>query len=77
METKFTYQPLDEVEADALAVVLFEDGGDLPQAKSWLDEMRASGEFSGKSGEMATLHQPQGLKAKRLIAVGGGKKDKF
>ncbi len=39
--------------------------------------MRTSGEFTGKSGEMATLHQPQGLKAKRLIAVGGGKKDKF
>ena len=26
---------------------------------------------------MAILHQPQGLKAKRLVAVGGGKKDKF
>src|SRR5579862_1571711 len=77
METKLIYQPLNEVEADAVAVVLYEDGEGLTQAKAWLDEMRASGEFSGKSGEMATLHQPQGLKAKRLIAVGGGKKDKF
>jgi len=77
METKLISQPLNEVEADAVAVVLFEDGGGVPSAKVWLDEMRASGEFTGKPGEMATLHQPQGLKAKRLIAVGGGKKEKF
>jgi leucyl aminopeptidase len=77
METKLIYQALNNVEADAVAVVLFEDGEGVPEAKAWLDEMRASGEFGGKSGEMATLHQPQGLKAKRLIAVGGGKKDKF
>src|SRR5579863_9219686 len=77
METKLIYQGLNEVEGDAVAVVLFEDGEGLLQAKTWLDEMRTSGEFTGKSGEMATLHQPQGLKTKRLIAVGGGKKDKF
>jgi leucyl aminopeptidase len=77
METKLIYQALNEVEGDAVAVVLFEDGEGLPQAKTWIEEMRTSGEFTGKSGEMATLHQPQGLKAKRLIAIGGGKKDKF
>jgi leucyl aminopeptidase len=77
METKLVYDPVDRVEADAVAVVLYEDGDGLPFAKSWLDEMKSSGEFSGKPGEMATLHQPQGLKAKRLIVAGGGKKDKF
>jgi leucyl aminopeptidase len=82
METKLIYQPLNEVEADAIAVVLFEDGdaalaATAPAIKTWLDEMRTSGEFTGKPAEMATLHQPQGLKAKRLIAVGGGKKEKF
>ena len=77
METKLLYQPLNEVEADAVAVVLFEDGEGIASAKAWLAEMRSSGEFVGKPGEIATLHQPQGLKAKRLIAVGGGKKDKF
>ena len=46
-------------------------------AKAWLDEMKASGECSAKPGEMAVLHQPQGFKAKRLVALGGGKKDKF
>jgi len=77
METKLIYQALNEIEADAVAIVLFEDGGAIPSAKTWLDEMRNSGEFSGKAGETATLHQPQGMKAKRLIAVGGGKKEKF
>ena len=77
MDTKLIYQALNEVEADAVAVVLFEGGEGLPQAKTWLDEMRTSGEFTAKPGEMATLHHPQGLKAKRLIAVGGGKKAKF
>src|SRR6266853_6747365 len=77
METNLIYQALNEVEADAVAVVVFEEGDGISVAKGWLDEMRTSGEFSGKPGEMAMLHQPQGLKAKRLIAVGGGKKDKF
>ena len=44
---------------------------------AWLDEMKTSGEFSGKSGDLTVLHQPQGIKAKRLVAVGGGKKAKF
>src|SRR5580698_10518916 len=80
METKLLYQPLAQVEADAVAVVLFEEESapaDLKFASAWLDEIKSSGEFSGKSGELAVLHQPQGIKAKRLVAVGGGKKAKF
>lgn len=44
---------------------------------NWLAELRASGEFTGKLYEMATLYRPEGLAAKRLIAIGGGKKEKF
>ena len=77
MEMKLVPGALEQIEADAIAVVLFEDGESIPAVKSWLDEMRASGEFSGKTGETAVLHQPQGLKAKRLIAVGGGQAAKF
>ena len=71
------YAPLEQVEADAVAVVLFDDGGDIPQAQAWLHELKTSGEFTGKPGEIAVLHQPQGLKARRLVAVGGGKREKF
>ncbi|MSV35068.1 MAG: leucyl aminopeptidase [Bryobacterales bacterium] len=77
MECKLVYAPLEQVEADAVAVVLFEDGEGIPAAKAWLDELKSSGEFTGKPGEMTVLHLPQGLKAKRLVVVGGGKKDKF
>src|ERR1700680_1682196 len=80
MDTKLLYQPLAQVEADAVAIVLFEEESapaDLRFAAAWLDEIKISGEFSGKSGELAVLHQPQGIKAKRLVAVGGGKKAAF
>jgi leucyl aminopeptidase len=80
MDTKLLYQPLAQVEADAVAVVLFEEEStpaDLKFAASWLDEIKTSGEFLGKSGELAVLHQPHGIKAKRLVAVGGGKKAAF
>jgi len=84
METRLLYQPLDRVEADAIAFVLFEDEPVPPELKSaphhvekWLDELRVSGEFAGKPGELAVLHQPQGLAAKRLAVAGGGKRDKF
>jgi len=80
METKLLYQPLAQVEADAIAVVLFEEEAapaDLKFASAWFDELKSSGEFSGKTAEIAVLHQPQGIKAKRVIAVGGGKKAQF
>ncbi len=77
METKLLYESLDKVAADAVAVVLFEESEAPAYAKAWIDELKASGEFAGKAGEMAVLHQPAALKAKRLIVAGGGKRDKF
>ena len=77
METKLVYGTLEQIEADAVAVVMFEgeDGGAV--FKTWLDELRTSGEFTGKPGEMAVLHQVQNFKAKRLVVVGGGKAETF
>src|SRR5712692_4501934 len=87
MDTNLVAQPVNRVEADAVAVVLFEDevgqasrpDGDpaLSPSSPWLEELRASGEFTGKSGEIAVQHLPQGMAAKRLAAVGGGKRDEF
>ena len=80
MDTKLLYQSVAQVEADAIAVILFEDEpapADLKFASAWLDEMKSSGEFLGKTGDLAVLHQPHGIKAKRLVAVGGGKKAQF
>jgi len=80
VETTLVSQSLDRVEADAVVVLLFEEETAPAELKSfspWLDELRTSGEFTGKTGELAVQHQPQGLKAKRLAVAGGGKKDKF
>ncbi len=80
MESKLVYQPVERVEADAIAAVLFEDDAAPPELKSastWLEDLRASGEFTGKAGELAVLHRPQGIAAKRLVVAGGGKRDAF
>jgi leucyl aminopeptidase len=92
MQTKLLYEPLDRVAADAAAVIVFEDGGVFedgaskerqalaaasPGVTAWLAELKTSGEFSGKTGEMAVLHNPAGLAAKRLIVVGMGKREKI
>jgi len=77
MESRLVYQPFDRVEADAVAIVLCEEEpapAELKFASPWLEDLRASGEFVGKSDELAVLHQPQGLAAKRLAVVGGGKR---
>jgi leucyl aminopeptidase len=69
-------------DVDALAVLGFEGEEKIAAASiagqnGWFDEVRASGEFSGKLYEMVTLYRPQGLKAKRLVLVGAGKRDSF
>src|SRR5664280_3779097 len=40
-------------------------------------ELIASGEVTGKMLEIALLHKPAGLKAKRLVLIGGGKAKNF
>ena len=80
MDTTLVSLPLDRVEADAVVVLLFEDEAtpaELKGVSAWLDELKASGEFTGKSGELAVQHLAPGFKAKRLAVVGGGKRDKY
>ena len=40
-------------------------------------DLIASGEVTGKMLETTLLHKPPGLKAKRLLLIGGGKAKKF
>ncbi len=73
-----------EVEADALVLTLFQlTGGEKPdgEADGWsggvIAELYARGEFSGKASETVVLHRPAGLKAGRLMLVGGGKRENY
>jgi leucyl aminopeptidase len=88
MQTTVLVQALEEINVDALVVVAFDKDsvgaglgdGAAKQADSttgWLTELYAAGEFKGKSLETALLHRPPGLKARRLVAIGGGKAEKL
>jgi leucyl aminopeptidase len=72
--------PIEELSADALAVICYEEAeadSALAAQEGWLSELRASQEFTGKLYEIAVLHRPRGIAAKRLVVVGGGKREKF
>src|SRR5690606_26681255 len=73
-----------EIEADALVLTLFQlADGEKPegQANAWtagvIADLYSRGEFSGKALETAVIHRPAGLKAVRLLLVGGGKRDAY
>ncbi len=72
--------PFDKIDADAIAVLL-RDGEDGPAELAgfagWIAALKDSGEFTGKKNELSVLHAPQGLAAKRLVIVGGGKRDEL
>jgi leucyl aminopeptidase len=69
-------RPIAEVDADALVAIGFE-GGPPPGAADQVKELYDTGEFTGKALDISVLHRPAGLKAKRLVLAGGGKRDKF
>ncbi|HZT32912.1 MAG TPA: leucyl aminopeptidase [Bryobacteraceae bacterium] len=74
MELNLRYQPLEAVEADAVVLVAFEGQKD---ARAGLAEWIEAGEITGKMLEMTLLHQAAGLRARRLLVVGGGKPEAF
>lgn len=84
MQIKTDTSP-ETLSVDALAVIAFEAGEPphpvsdpaLAAQSGWLADLRAAGEFTGKLYETALLHRPQGISARRLVLVGGGKRDKF
>ena len=76
-----------QLESECLAVVVVDDGEkNKPQPRvlaseaalqSAAAEVLASGEVTGKLFETVMVHRPQGLKAKRLLLVGGGRGRSF
>ncbi len=77
MDIKVEAKPIAEVEADALIVVGFEGTAPGGHASAASKELYDAGEFSGKALEIAILHHPAGLKAKRLVLAGAGKPGEF
>jgi len=80
MEVDLNTGRFEAVESGALIVLSFEGTpNETVDAVTggWLKELYDSGEFSGKTAETALLHRPVGLRAKRLMVVGGGKAEEF
>jgi leucyl aminopeptidase len=77
MEIRLEAKQLAEVDSDALVIVGFDGTPPAAPAAEQIKELYDSGEFSGKALEIAILHRPAGLKAKRLVLAGGGKRDRF
>jgi leucyl aminopeptidase len=81
MDIRLDATPTEQYAADVLVTLAFENHpGPHPlnaATGGWFDEIRESKEFTGKPFEIAILHRPSGLKAKRLAVVGAGAAEKF
>ena len=72
------YESSEEKKAETSAVTApISDDPPIVAQAGWMAELRKTGEFTGKLYEMAVLHRPEGLAARRLVVIGGGKREKF
>jgi leucyl aminopeptidase len=76
MQIHLDQRPVEALDGDALIALTFE-GKPNEKFKDALSDVFASGEVTGKIFEMTLVHQPRGLKVKRLLLVGAGKPEKF
>jgi leucyl aminopeptidase len=74
MQVSLRRQHIEEVESEALVAIVFQG---RREDRMGLGELCDSGEISGKPFEMTLLHRPPGMRAKRVLAVGAGKPEKF
>ncbi len=93
MKTTLSTAPPSQVDTECLVVPVADNAADnnngdkskhnpqlLSDDKAVLNaaaDLIASGEVTGKMLETTLLHKPQGLKAKRLLLIGGGKAKDF
>ena len=85
MKIRLVQQDWDKVECDALIVPLFEDDDSNEGIPSSLDErlgglvseLRESGEWTGKAGEITVLYRPLNLDVPRVVLLGGGKQRQY
>ena len=87
MKTNLILTPPAQLETECLVVVVLDRGEkDKPNVsvetsdgavQKAAADVIASGEVTGKNFETTLLHNPAGLKAKRLLLLGGGKAKSF
>src|SRR5437868_1639644 len=89
MDVKLSMEPAGQLETECLAVAVLDSAAagsqtsrpevqsDDPAIRQATAELLASGEVTGRIFESVMVHRPQGLKAKRLLLIGGGKQKNF
>ena len=87
MNTNLSFSAPCQVETGCLVAVVLDHGEkDKPApsvdttdaaVRDAVKDIIASGEVTGKMFEITLLHRPAGLKAKRLLLIGGGKAKNF
>jgi leucyl aminopeptidase len=85
LKIEFRNESVEAISCAVLATYAFEEAGAagspterIPAAtRALLEELRASGELTGKSFECTLIHHPAGLAVQKLLIVGAGKKEKF
>ncbi len=87
MKTKLSSTTPAQLETECLVVLALDRGAkDKPEVsletsdetvKKAAAEVIGSGELTGKNCEVTLLHHPAGVKAKRLLVLGGGKTQSF
>ena len=87
MDTRLIAANPAEVETECLVAFSLDHGSNKkpepaltikhPGLEGAVAELVSSGEISGKAFEAILLHHPRGLKAKRLLVIGGGKAKNF
>src|SRR5439155_24870570 len=87
MKTSLSFAKPAEIETDCLALCVLDQGekdknvpklmGADKAIEAAAANLVSSGEVTGKIFESVMLHSPAGLKAKRLLLVGGGKNKNF
>ncbi len=74
MQVSLLRQPIESIESEVVILPVLQDR----REERWgLGELCDAGEISGKPFEMTLLHHVPGMRAKRLLAVGAGKPEKF
>jgi leucyl aminopeptidase len=74
MQITVERKPLEQIEADALIVPVFQD---KKESRFGAADLWESGEVSGKFLELTILHHVPGMRAPRVMLAGAGKAEKF
>jgi len=77
MRVEFSRSAVESLTVDALIVAVAEESAPALglACDAAITELYQSGEFKGKAQDLAVLHQPQGLGARRIALTGFGKRE--